>query len=60
MQGSMNPMQFIFFPGKLVPCSVTTSNQTILSVVLNTLLNDRIKSFTQYLGRVQLLSKNVE
>lgn len=60
MQGSMNPKQFIFFPRKLVPCSVTTSNQTILSVVLNTLLNDRIKSFTQYLGRVQLLSKNVE
>lgn len=60
MQGSMNPKRFIFFPKKLVPCSVTESNQTILSVVFNTWVNVGIKSFTQYLGRVQLLSKNVE
>ena len=48
MQGSMNPKRFIFFPKKLVPCSVTESNQTILSVVFNTWLNVRIKSFTQF------------
>lgn len=68
MQGSMNPKRFIFFPKKLVPCSVTTSNQTILSVVFNTWLNVGIKSFTQFRAcstpfkecRVDFLEKGIQ